>query len=134
MESRDLTAIRLVGTFALLAGTMLMLFTIVTGFLLLLTTTSSTASSILFRGLGIGLLAIVMALALIGCGGTMRRLRPGLGADRENLRLIWTTLFIVMLLCVPAAIWLAPPLADLAALILAALWIVRGAVIRLTNR
>ncbi len=133
MSDRDLSDVRLVGTGAFVLGTVLLLLTIVTAFLLLLAGAVNVNSN-LFRGLLTLMVAIIMAVSLIGCGGAMRTIRLGNTSDMENLRLIWTSLVLIMLICGIGSLWLLPPLADVAALVLLGLFAVRGAVIRITGR
>jgi hypothetical protein len=133
MPDRDLSDVRLVGTCAFAVGAMLLLLTIVTSFFLLVAGGAKSENGLAHGLLSVGL-AIVMALTLIGCGGTMRAIRPGNTSDLENLRLVWTSLVLIMVLSVPAGFWLLQPLADLAVLMLLALFAIRGAVIRLTTR
>lgn len=133
MPNRDLSDIRIVGTIGFVIGALLMLLTILAAFLLLVAGATSTSGLNLHGALSV-MLALIMALALVGCGGAMRTIRPGNTADLENLRLVWTALVLVMAAAVPAGFWLIQPLADLAILMLLALFVIRGAVIRITTR
>jgi hypothetical protein len=133
MTDRDLSDVRLVGTGVFVVGTILLLLTILTAFLMLLSTPIQVNNK-LFQGLLTIMIAIIMAVTQIGCGGAMRTFRPGNTSDLENLRLVWTALALMMLVCGIGSLWLLPPLTDVAALVLLGLFAVRGAVIRLTGR
>jgi len=133
MPDRDLSDIRLVGTLGFVVGALLMVLTILAVFLLLIAG-ATTATGLKLHGLLSIMLALIMALALTGCGGAMRTVRTGNRADLENLRLVWTALVLVMVISIPAGFWLVQPLADLAVLMLLSLIAVRGAVIRITSR
>jgi hypothetical protein len=133
MTDRDLSDVRLVGTGVFVFGTILLLLTLLTGFLILLSAPIQVGNK-LVHGLLTIMVATIMSAAQIGCGGAMRTIQPGNTSDMENLRLVWTALVLMMLVCGIGAFWLLPPLADVAALVLLALFAVRGAVIRLTGR
>jgi len=132
MHDRDLQDVRLVGTLCLILGIVLFVLTAITTLLLLYASASSSSSAFLQGMLGV-LLALVMGASLSGLGGQMQHIRTGFAHELENLRLVWTSLVLMMVACGAAAIWLVPPLFALALLVLLALLAVRGAVIRLTT-
>lgn len=132
MHNRDLQDVRLVGTLTLLLGVVLFALTGFTALLLLYVGASSNAAGF-FKGILGVLLALVMAATLCGLGGQMQHIRTGFAHELENLRLVWTSMVLMMVVCGAAAIWLVPPLFGLAALVLLAMLAIRGAVIRLTT-
>src|SRR5271156_1747657 len=91
MPDRDLADVRLVGTLALILGVVLMLLTFTTAFFLILASTTSHGDQITQALLSL-MLAIIMSVTLIGCGGSMRQVRANYSSDLENLRLVWTAL------------------------------------------
>lgn len=129
---RDIDNVRFVGILSLIMGVVLFILTgLVTLFLLL--SAAGTSGGGVVRGALAVALALVMASSLSGLGGELQRLRSDFMHDPENLRRVWTALVIMMVLCGVAGLWLLPPLSALAALLLFALFGIRGAVIRLTS-
>src|SRR5580704_8740331 len=98
MTDRDLSDVRLVGTGVFILGAVLLLLTLLTGFLMLIAAPIQVGN-MLIHGLLTIMVAIIMAVTQIGCGGAMRTIRLGNTSDMENLRLIWTSLVLIMIVC-----------------------------------
>jgi hypothetical protein len=132
MHDRDIKSIRFVGTLAFGLGVLLLLLTFLAVLLALFAGITATLAG-LERGAGTAALGLVMSSSLMGCGAQLQRAGRLTSIDIENIRLIWTGLFLAMLICGIASIWLVPPLVGLCGLILFALIMVRSAVIRLSS-
>ena len=133
MYEHDVRDVKLFGTVAVLTGSLLMTFTFLAAGLVL-ATGGSTNQGAIVRGCVAGGTALVMSAALIGTGGEMRRLKPSSSLSRQNLRLDWTALLIVMVAAFGIGLWVARVLAILASLIIIGLFWTRGAVANLTNQ
>jgi hypothetical protein len=125
--------VRFVGVLALTMGVVLFVLTALVTLFLLLSSTGVGSGSVARGALGVAL-ALIMASSLSGLGGELQRLRPDFMHDPENLRRVWAALVVMMTFCGIAGLWLVPPLSALSALVLFALFAVRGSVIRLTSR
>jgi hypothetical protein len=132
MHNRDIQSIRLVGTLAFGLGVVLLPLTFLAIVLALFSGITATLGG-LAKGAAAGALGLVMSSSMMGCGAHLQRVGRLTSVDIENVRLIWTALFIVMLIGGVASFWLAPPLVGLSALVLVALLAVRSAVIRLSS-
>jgi hypothetical protein len=133
MHDRDIQQVRIIGTLIAGIGLILMLLTGLTTLFVLFGGAAATAGNGIVRGGLTILLAFIMSFSLISCGAEIQRVKLST-ANIENLRLVWTALIILMALSLGAGLWLAQPLAFLAALVLLTLFSIRGAIIRLTRQ
>jgi hypothetical protein len=130
---RDIDNVRVVGVLALILGVALFVLTGLVTLFLVLSITGEQSGNVARGALGVAL-ALIMASSLSALGGELARLRPDFMRDTENLRLVWTALVVMMVFCGLVGLWLVQPLSALAALMLFALFAIRGSVIRLTSR
>ncbi|MDB5178715.1 MAG: hypothetical protein JWN01_658 [Patescibacteria group bacterium] len=133
MHDRDIQQVRIIGTLIAGIGLILMLLTGLTTLFVLFGGAAATAGNGIVRGGLTILLAFIMSFSLTSCGAEIQRVKLST-ANIENLRLVWTALIILMALSLGAGLWLAQPLAFLAALVLLTLFSIRGAIIRLTRQ
>jgi succinate dehydrogenase hydrophobic anchor subunit len=132
MYNRDIQSIRIVGGLALGIGLVLFFLTAL-GALFALFAGISSDPARFARGVAAVVLGLLMATTLIGCGSDLQRIKPDAGG-LENLRLVWTALFLMMLICAIASAYVIPPLSLLALIMLLLTWAIRPAVIHLTRR
>jgi hypothetical protein len=128
-----MAAVRLVGALAAGVGTIMLVLTAITALLLLFVSGGGDLSQFV-RGAVAVMSALVMASTMVSCGTVLGRVRMLTSLDSEALRLNWTALFAVMMAGGVLNLWFVPVLSVIAACILLALLLVRGAVIRLTSR
>jgi hypothetical protein len=126
---RDQQAVRFVGALATTIGGLIMILTFLITFLSLLNYHGASV----IHGAATFFLSLVMASTLMGCGTQMSSLHLHGGSDTEQLRLLWTALCVMMVLCLIGGAYLMPPLVGLSGVILLALVAIRGAIIRLTS-
>jgi hypothetical protein len=132
MYDRDVQSIKLVGSLCVGLGAVLFLLTAL-GSLFALFALVSANSGNFFRGVLSAVLGLIMSITLISCGSELQRTKPTGRANLENLRLVWTALVVMMVLCLIAALFLIPPLVGISGLVLFAAFTIRGAIIRLTS-
>ncbi len=132
MPDRDIRKVRIVGGLVFGLGLLLIVLTFFIALFGLFSGSVSDPNQLIPGLLGLGL-SLVMACSLIACGAELQKIRPYSSAGIESMRLVWTSLVILMFLGGIAGFWLAPPLSSLALIVLIALFLVRGAVVRLTR-
>lgn len=133
MEHHDLRDIQLFGTLCLITGIIILILTAV-GVILILATGGSDLAFNLNQGLWLVGTLTVLNSSLIGLGGELQRSAHHTAAARENLRLTWTALLIVLVACFLVGIVLLPILAGFAAVMIIGLTWIRQPIIRITSR
>ena len=126
---RDKQAVRFVGALAATIGGLLLTLTMLGTLFALLNYHGANVA----RGAATFFLALIMSSTLMGCGAQMSSLKLHAGSDSDQLRLLWSALFVMMILCLIGSVYLLQPLVGLAGLMLIALVAIRRSVIRLTT-
>jgi len=130
---RDIRSVRFVGSLSLMLGMVLMILTLVAALFALFSGIGSDQGSIIHWAVQF-VVALVMAAAMMGCGAQLQRARYYGYTDVENIRMVWTSEVIVMVLGIVFSVSNIPPLAWVGILMLFLLFTIRGAIIRLSGR
>lgn len=134
MPIRDFTYIKLLGNLVFGLGTMLLLLTLATVGYALIHMSANPGGRFSMPILGELGLALVMSFAATGCGSQLRRVEVLATTDPELLRLNWTALFTIMVVCAVIGGSLLPILALIAIFILIILIAIRNPLIRVTSK
>lgn len=130
---RDIQSVRFVGGLSLVLGMVLLILTLLAALFALFNGGGTDQGNVVHWAV-IFVVALVMASTMMGCGAQLQRARNVGWTDVENIRMVWTSEVIVMVLGIVLSINNVPPLAWTGGLMLFLLFTVRGAIIRLSGR
>jgi hypothetical protein len=132
MRPLDIHSIRFVGGLIFGLGLVQMVLTLLVSLIALFGGATSSMGQLGHQLIIVGY-ALAMALAMIACGQQLHQANPRTASGVEDLRFIWAALLVVLILCCLAGAWLMPALGALAGGLVVGLFVIRGAIIRLSR-
>ena len=132
MSNRDIRDIKTFGTICVLTGAVQLLMSLMGIFMVLASGLSQLNLSYGQAGL-IGGALVVVSCGLIGLGGEFQRAAQLTVTAKENLRLTWTAMLILLAAGFTIGLWLLPVLAGFSAVMILGLVWIRQPIIRLTR-
>ncbi|HEY6736266.1 MAG TPA: hypothetical protein VI322_00965 [Candidatus Saccharimonadia bacterium] len=132
MHNRDLRDIKLYGTLTVVVGAVQLLITSVL-IMLVLATGASQLAMPLSQAVIMGISLVMVSCGLVGLGGELQRANRLTAITRENLRLTWSALLLLLVAGFLIGLWLLPLLASICAVLILGLMWIRQPVIRVTS-
>lgn len=132
MDNNDIRDIKLYGTLAVMSGGVIMLFTLF-GVLLLLAAGGDGLPMGALPGAVLAFTILIMSAALIGIGGEFQRANRASSLNRENLRVGWVALLLVLVASFAIGLWLMQLLAAFSAVMVLGLVWIRVPIIRVAG-
>src|SRR5664279_1861297 len=117
MPDKDIRNIRLVGSLCIGLGAVMFLLTGVLTIIILFSATTADSIHLLDGGI-ILMTTLIASSTLVACGAQLEHIRPYSRDGIENMRMIWTSLFIVMAVVGIFGLSRAPELSAVAVLVL----------------
>jgi hypothetical protein len=129
---RDIQAVRVAGSVLLGVGLIQLLLTMFVALFGLFSGLSSGTANFA-KGLLAVALSLTMASIMSSCAIQMQNLRSYTQSQIQTVRIVWTSLVLVMVLCGLAGLWVLPTLTTLAVLVILILFTIRRPIIRLSS-